>query len=159
MNHYQHAIRLSLLGLILLLPTALLITGCKTGQPASASFASVVISGRTPDEICQTTAKVFQEDGYSVGSLSPSGMLFQKQGTRGQSLAYGGLGDTVYGSTTAVRVRASVADIGGSSHRLQCKAWMVRDANDSFFEEEQPLLNVRSRPYQNLLNKVAKQLK
>jgi hypothetical protein len=134
-------------------------TGCRTGEPESASFASVQIKGKTPEEICQTTAAVFQEDGYKVGSLNPSQMVFQKEASRGQSLAYGGIADTYYGSTTAVRVRAQLVDLGMGTYRLQCKAYMVRDASDSFFEDESALLNIRSRPYQNLLDKVAKRLK
>lgn len=137
---------------------ALLCAACGTGKPASASFASVVIKGKTPEEICQAAGTVFQADGYMVGSLSPSGMLFQKEASRGASLAYGGVVDTHYGSTTAVRVRASLVDLGAGSYRLQCKAFMVRNANDSFFQDESPLANFRSGPYQKLLNKVAKQL-
>jgi len=138
---------------------AILAAGCRTGEPTSASFASVVISGRTPEEICQTAGKVFQENGYAVGSLNPSAMVFQKEGTQGQSLAYGGLVDTYYGSTTAVRVRAALVDLSGGTYRLQCKAYMVRNANDSFFEDESALLNFRSGPYQKLLDEVAKRLK
>jgi hypothetical protein len=36
---------------------------------------------------------------------------------------------------------------------------MVRNAGDSFFEDASPLANIRSRPYQNLLDKVAERLK
>ena len=137
----------------------LLSPGCGTGKPASASFASVEIEGKTPEEICRTTGTVFQEDGYVIGSLNPTEMVFQKEASRSQSLAYGGVADTYYGSTTVVRVRASVVDLGAGKHRLQCKAFMVRKANDSFFQDESPLLNIRSRPYQNLLDKVAARLK
>jgi hypothetical protein len=139
--------------------TLLLSTGCHTGQPASASFASVVISGRTPAEICQTTAAVFAEDGYKTRSLSPDNMVFEKEASRGQSLAYSGVVDTYYGATTVVRVRAQVVELAPGSNRLQCTAGMVRNAQDSFFEDESALLNVRSGPYQSLLNKVASRLK
>ena len=138
---------------------AILLNGCRIGQPSSASFASVVIAGKTPEQICQTTGAVFQEDGYMVGLLDPSSMIFQKEGSRGQSLAYGGIVDTHYGSTTAVRVRASLVDLGAGTYRLQCKAFMVRNANDSFMQDESPLANIRSGPYQDLLDKVAKRLK
>ena len=147
--------RLLALGLF----AAAVLAGCRTGEPTSASFASVVISGRSPEQICQTAGKVFQENGYAVGSLSPSGMVFQKEGTQGQSLAYGGVVDTYYGSTTAVRVRAALVDLSAGNYRLQCKAYMVRNANDSFFEDESALLNFRSGPYQKLLDEVAKRLK
>ncbi len=145
--------------LALLLGGAVLVFGCRTSEPSSSSFASVVIAGKTQEEICRTTGAVFQEDGYIVGSLAPENMLFQKEASRGASLAYGGVVDTYYGSTTAVRIRAQLVDLGTGTYRLQCKAFMVRKAEDSFFEDESPLLNIRSRPYQNLLDKVAKRLK
>lgn len=150
---------MSIVALPVLLSYILLSTGCRTGQPDSASFASVQIKGKTAEEICKTTGEVFQEDGYMVGSLNPSAMVFQKEGSRGQSLAYGGVVDTYYGSSTAVRVRAQLVDMGMGTYRLQCKAYMVRNANDSFFEDESAVLNIRARPYQNLLDKVANRLK
>src|SRR5689334_971417 len=82
---------------------ALLSTSCRSG-PASASFASVTIPGKTPDEICKTAATVFQADGYQVAQLTPASMVFQKEASRGQSLAYGGVVDTHYGAVTLVRV-------------------------------------------------------
>ena len=94
-----------------------------------------------------------------VGSLNPTAMVFQKEASRSQSLAYGGAVDTYYGSSTAVRVKAQLVDMGMGTYRLQCQAFMVRKANDSFFQDESPLLNIRSRPYQNLLDKIAKKLK
>ena len=151
--------RLSAFSFCLLCLSLLLGASCGTSKPASASFASVNIPGKTPEDICKTTAAVFQEDGYAVQMLTPASMVFEKEGTKGQSLAYGGVVDTYYGSTTIVRVRAQLVDIGAGSYRLQCKAFMVRKAGDSFFEDESPLTNIRSGPYQKLLNKVAKQLK
>jgi hypothetical protein len=63
------------------------------------------------------------------------------------------------GASTLVRVRARVVDLGGGKRRLQCQAYMVSGAGDSFFEEEHRLANLRSRPYQNILNEIAKRLK
>jgi hypothetical protein len=145
--------------LALILLTAVLATGCGTGKPAGASFASVIIAGKTPAEICNVTGAVFQEDGYKVAALSPASMIFQKEATRSQSIAYGGVVDTHYGAVTLVRVKAELVDLGNGSQRLQCQASMVRNAGDSFFEDESRLVNMRSRPYQNLLDKVAKRLK
>jgi hypothetical protein len=138
---------------------SLLPAGCQTGKPASASFASVNIPGKSPDEICRTTAQVFQEDGYRASVLTPDKMVFEKEGTRGESLAYGGLVDTHYGAVTLVRVRTQLVDLGQGTYRLQCQAFMVRNAGGSLVEDESRLLNIRSRPYQQLLDKVAKCLK
>src|SRR5689334_10524709 len=102
---------LSAFALCLLCLSLMLGAGCGTGKPASASFASVNIPGRTPEDICKTSAAVFQEDGYVVRMLTPASMVFEKEGTKGQSLAYGGVVDTYYGSATVVRVRAQLVDI------------------------------------------------
>jgi hypothetical protein len=85
-------------------------------------------------------------------------LLFQKEGTRANSLAYNGITGAYYGATTLVRVKGEIVDLGGGSLRLQCQTYMVRNAGDSFFEEETRLTNVRSGPYQNMLDEVAKRL-
>ena len=158
-KHTQSTSKSFVLQLILFAVSGLLIgTGCRSG-PASASFASVTIAGKTPEEICQTTGAVFREDGYKVALLTPDRMVFEKEASRAESIAYSGVVDTHYGAITLVRVRAELIDFGEGSYRLQCKAYMVRNAGDSFFADESPLVNVRSRPYQNLLDKVAKRLK
>lgn len=133
--------------------------GCGATKPSGASFASVTIKGHTPNEIAQVTAQVFQEEGYVGGSTKGHPMVFQKEGSRMTDLAYQGVVDTHYGAGTAVRVKVDIVSLGANFHRLQCQAYVVRNAGDGFFEEEQRLANIRSGPYQSLLNKVANQLK
>jgi len=133
--------------------------GCGATKPSGASFASVTINGHSKDEIARVTAQVFQEDGYVGGSMKGHPMVFQKEASRMTDLAYQGVVDTHYGAKSAVRVKMDLVSLGGDSHRLQCQAYVVRNSGDGFFEEEQKLANVRSGPYQSLLNKVAKQLK
>ena len=86
-------------------------------------------------------------------------MVFETEGSRANPLARDGLAAAQAGARTLVRVRADVVVLGRGSHRLQCQAFMVSGAGDSFFEEEHPLRNIRSRPYQNLLDEVAMRLK
>lgn len=146
-------------GVLLAALLALTGAGCGATKPSGASFASVIIKGHTPNEIAQFTAQVFQEEGYVGGSMKGHPMVFQKEGSRMTDLAYQGVADTHYGAGTAVRVKVDIVSLGADSHRLQCQAYVVRNAGDGFFEEEQRLANIRSGPYQSLLNKVAKQLK
>lgn len=75
------------------------------------------------------------------------------------NIAYEGLVGSHYGAQTLVRVKVSLVDVGAGAHRLQGQAYIVKDAGDKFFAEEQKLANVRSRPYQNLLDEVASRLK
>jgi hypothetical protein len=144
--------------LLLVVLLALAGPGCGITKPSGASFASVTINGHTPEEIARATVRVFEEDGYRGGSMPGHPMVFQKEGSRMSDIAYGGVADTFYGAKTMVRVKVDIVRLGEASHRLQCQAYMVRDAGDSFFEDEQKLANIRSGPYRSLLNKVARQL-
>jgi len=154
----QSARMSSLLAPIFLGLIAMLIAGCGATKPGSASFASVVIKGALPNDIQKATIEVFQEDGYAAGTMGDQ-LVFQREASRLTSLAYEGLVDTHYGAKTLVRVKTDLVNLGSGAYRLQCEAFIVKNAGDSFFAEEQRLANVRSRPYQSLLDKVAKRFK
>ena len=134
--------------------TILALTGCGASKPASASFASVVIDGRTMKEIQNAAGEVFSEDGYRV-QVRGNEMKFEKEGSRAKQLAYEGF----TGGPVNLRVLASIVQISQTSHRFQCQAYVVKSPGDSTFEEVIKLQNVRSRPYQDLCDKVAKKLK
>jgi len=143
--------------ILLSLVGGLFTTGCHLGQPASASFASVLITGKTPAQIRDTTIAVFKENGYQAAS-SDQEMTFEKEGSRGQTLAYDGLVGAHYGAVTLVRVRVKLVDAGNDAQRLQCQAYIVTDANNPMFLKEIRLANYRSGPYQKILDEVAKRL-
>ncbi len=133
--------------------------GCSSlGKPASASFASVTISGKSTGQICDATIAVFRQNGFRA-SVAGQQMVFEREGSRGNTLAWDGVVAAQSGAATIVRVRAQVVDLGDGSQRLQCQAYMVTDANDPFIQEEHRLADFRSRPYQDLLDEVAKRLK
>lgn len=73
-------------------------------------------------------------------------------------MAYSGVASTYYGAATILRVKAAVVEVGDGAYRLECIAFMVRNANDSFFAEEPPVSYLRSGPYQKPLKKVSKRL-
>ncbi len=153
-NQFGPTVRAALLlGLL-----ALLAAGCGITKPESASFASVVIRGAQPNDIRDAAIAVFQEDGYKAGTMGDQ-LVFQREASRLTSLAYEGVVDTHYGASTLVRVKMDLVNLGSGSYRLQCQAFIVKDAGDAFFAEEQRLANIRSRPYQSLLDKVAKRFK
>ena len=135
-------------------------TGCGSlGGPASGSFASVTIQNHSPAEIADATAKVFGADGYMGGPSRAGQLVFQKEASRATTLSQSGLYATHSGARTMNRVRVEIVPLsGGSSCRLQCQAYIVRDAG-ALLEDEVRLTNIRSGPYQSLLNKVKKQLK
>jgi hypothetical protein len=127
--------------------------------PASAGFASVTIENHSPEEIARATAKVFGADGYMNGPSRAGQLVFQKEASRATTFSQEGLYATQSGARTMNRVRVEIVPLsGGSSYRVQCQAYIVRDAG-ALLEDEVRLTNIRSAPYQSLLNKVKKQLK
>ena len=132
----------------------LALTGCGASKPASASFASVVIDNRTFKEIQNAAGEVFSEDGYRV-QVRGNAMKFEKEGSRAKQLAYEGF----TGGPVNIRVLANIVQISESSYRFECQAYVVKSPGDPTFEEVIKLQNVRSRPYQDLCDKIAKKLK
>jgi hypothetical protein len=154
MPHYFTSLSLKPAVCVLL---TLLFVGCKSvSGPGSASFASVTIKEHTPAEIHTATGDVFREDGYRGSQVDAMRMIFEKEASRLTTLSRDGLIATSEGARTIERVKTELVDLGGGVYRLQCEAFMVSGAGDSFFENEVRKTNLRSRPYQSLLNKVRK---
>ena len=134
--------------------------GCRSlGGPNSASFASVTISNHTPQEIAQATAQVFAADGYRGRAEASGQLVFEKEASRATSMSRSGVIPTYEGARTVIRVRVDLTPAPEGAQRLHCQAFTVTGAGDSFFEDEVRLTNMRSAPYQALLNKVKAQLK
>ncbi len=143
--------------LVLLLTSATF--GSLFAASSSGGFASVTIKDHSKDEIIVATAKVFTADGYQSGKSASGQMVFDKEASRGTTLARDGIAATQSGARTIIRVRVDVIPLDEGSHRLQGKAYMVTGGSDPFFQDEVPLAKVRKGPYQSLLKKVQKQLK
>ncbi len=134
--------------------------GCHSASgPGSASFASVTIQNHSAEEIAAATAQVFGADGYRGWPSAAGQMVFEKEASRATTLSRDGLMATQAGARTINRVRAEIVPLSGGVYRLQCEAFMVSGGSDPFFQDEVRLTNLRSAPYQSLLNKVAAQLK
>jgi hypothetical protein len=132
-------------------------TGCSTG-PSAASATSVTIDNHTPEEIAAVTTQVFTADGYRAGLNSAKNMVFEKEASRATTFMREGIVDTQAGAQTVIRVRAQVVRLADNKYRLQCQPFMVTGGSDPFFQEESRVSNLRSGPYQSLLDKVKQQL-
>ena len=130
------------------------VAGCGLTKPASASFASIVVNGHTVKEIQNAAGQVFSADGYNV-MVRDNEMKCEKEGSRAAQLAYEGLAGN---GPVNVRVLASIVQLSQTSYRLECQAFIVKSPGDAVMEEVIRLQNIRSRPYQDLLDKVAKKL-
>jgi hypothetical protein len=127
--------------------------GCRsTGQPVSGQFASVDLQGHTPAQIRAAATQIFQLNGYQVTQTTRTNLVFEKKGSGMNSVTYGNWTEAVW-----VRVRASIVPISEIGYRLQCDAFMVRDRGGAT-EEEVRLKHFQNGPYQELLDKVGRQL-
>lgn len=132
-----------------------MLTGCHLSQPASTSFASVVIQNRTSTDIQATMVSVFTANGYQTMANAADELVFEKEGTRANEIAHGGWIDD---TGVRERVRARIFRQAPGQYRLQCQAFMVRHASDPVLQDEVRLKNFRARPYQRLLDEVAGRL-
>ncbi len=130
--------------------------GCRSSapeQPESARYASMVIHGNTPGQIATVTQEVFRGDGFAVAQSGPSKLVFEKQGSRFNELAYGSwVGDT----PIWVRARVSIVPAGEAAFRVECQAYYIWDKAGPA-EEELPS-RPRSAHFKKLLQEVAHRL-
>ncbi len=141
-----------LLATLLWAAAGVVLLGCKSAdKPASGSFASVQILGHTRQEIRAATLSVFQQDGFAPVGVEGVDLVFEKEGSKWDRIAYGNWIDD---KGVWVRVRVSLVPLPAGVYRLQCQAFKVRDKGDAVFEEEVRLRSNRSKPYQALLDKV-----
>jgi len=125
-------------------------SGCTSNKPAPARFASVELQGNTPGQIHDAAVEVFQKHGYKVANKALDQIVFEKQGTKWDSFAYGDWDAPVW-----VRVKAAVVPLAEAKFRLQCHAYMVRDLGGTTEEE---VACLRGAPYQKLMEEVAEHL-
>ena len=135
---------------LLLLATA----GCtSTGEGTpSNSFAAVVISGKTRQEIIEIATKVFVGKGYAMTRPVNCDVAFERRGSQWDSLTHGGLMDT----SVWYRVRLSIRLMSATDRLLEAEVFRVNDHGDAALEEERRLRNAQRKPYQELLDEVRK---
>jgi hypothetical protein len=127
-------------------------------KPAGASFASVVVINKTPEQIRQATISVFQDNGYQMIPQSDGSLVFQREATRREQIDYAGFAGAQQGEKVDIRVRARVTVKDPSAYWLECKAYAVNNPGQGVFEQTTALFNFQSKPYQKLLNQVASRL-
>jgi hypothetical protein len=131
--------------------------GCKSlNKPASASFASVRIQGHTAEQIRAASVVVFQQDGYTAVDGKRSEMVFEKEGSRWDQVAYG---SWVNEAPVWLRAKVTMVALSADTFRLQCQAYKVRNKGDPLTEDQVRIGNSHSKPYQALLDEVLAQLK
>ena len=139
----------------LLISAALFAAGCSSlNKPASASFASVIISNQSVEKIKAATVTVFQQNGYTLMQLPTSELAFQREATRREQIDYAGFVGAHQGEQVLIRVRMSIDPSGPNAYLLGCKAYAVCNPSQPVFETSTALFGFQSGPYQKLLDYV-----
>ncbi len=139
----------------LLMLAAMFAGGCASNKPASASFASVVISDHTPQQIREATDTVFQQNGYQATGQQNGALVYLREATEREQRQYAGFVGWHEGEKVDIRVRVKIEnrDPSSNSYWLTCKAYAVRDPGD-LSETVTALFDFQSGSYQKLLDKV-----
>ena len=139
-----------------LLPLGLAgLLGCQSAkQPGSMSHASAQVQGRSVADVQQTTAAVFREKGYALAAASPEEMVFDRPGSRRDAAKWGGWS----GQGVTMRVKVRLSKMLDGAQLLQADAYAVQNSDDEFFRTESRNILLNRRPYQKLLDEVARRL-
>jgi len=144
----------ALVALICLLALASL--GCKSTQHRASHFASVEIRGNTPGQIHDAATAVFLENGYKLAKPGLTSFVFEKEASKLSNFTHGSwAGD----APVVVRVKVSIVPVAEADFRLECDAFMVRDAGSGLLEDESHVSRLYAGSYQKLLDKVAGRLR
>jgi hypothetical protein len=140
-------------GLMALCFTGLL--GCKSSKgPGSSSHAAVTITGRSEEDIARVTKEVFSENGFSFKLVRKDTLVFERPGSFGDTLAWGGID----GKGVVVRAKVQMQGLPDGSRLLECNVFAVRDAGDRIFETESRDGMSSKSPYRKMLEEVQKRL-
>jgi hypothetical protein len=142
-------------GLILL--AGFFLSGCvSSNKPASASFAGVLISNHTPQEIRTATDTVFHQNGYQAMGEQGGALVYERQATEREQRQYAGFVGAHEGEKVNIRVRVKIEanHPTADSYWLTCKAYAVLNPGQGVFETVTALFDFQSGSYEKLLDKV-----
>jgi len=123
-------------------------------KPGSAAFASVRIAGHTPEQIRGATVLEFEQEGFTPVDMKSPEMVFEREGTRWDQIAYG----SWMTKNVWLRVKVTVQPMYTDNYRLECQAFRVRDKGEPLESDPVPLRHSQNKPYQTLLDKIAARL-
>lgn len=148
------ALRRLFSALFLTLTAAFLFSACKSpqvapGTPDDGSLASVFITNSTRAAISEVTFNVFRESGFMLKTSAGGELVFEREGTKWDTLAYGGWFESIW-----IRARIAVVAYELGVFRLSCKVYRVDGRGDLAMGEEKLVSRKSAEYYQGLLNQV-----
>jgi hypothetical protein len=129
---------------------ALAVSGCRSVGVKGGSTVSLEVTGRTPDEIRDTTAQVFREHGYEVSLNSRAALSFVKRASKMDNWTYGSPMDPVW-----IHVEAAITP-APTGFKVQCRVRLVQGRG--LLEEELKQAHPNMAPYQKLLDEIGNRL-
>jgi hypothetical protein len=127
------------------------LTACQSSRGAGEQgHATVTVAGRPVEDVRLIAKQVFNEQGYALHLSTPGEMSFQRHGSGGDALLYGGWG----GSGVMQRVRVRFLTVSEKDVRLVATVYSVRNAGDRVMEEESRKLVLSRGEYQDLLAEI-----
>ena len=143
----------------LIIFAAIFSSGCGSmDKPESASFAAVIITNQSVENIQQAAVSVFQNSGYQAQTLTDGSTGFYREATEREQRLYAGIVGAHEGDKVIIRVRIKIDPKGPGAYWLSCKAYAVRNPGEGVFEKTTALFGWQNEPYQKLLNQVAARL-
>jgi len=130
-----------------------LLAGCSSAG-GSGGHTSVRITGHELEAIRTAAKGVFNEAGYAMVGSQPESMTFQRHGSLGDAVLFGGWGD----DNITTRVRVTFESIETTDWTLVATVYTVRDPGDRVLEEESRKIVVNRGPYTKLLKQVKERL-
>jgi hypothetical protein len=129
--------------------------GCASAdKPASASFAGVIISNHSAEQIRLATDTVFQQNGYQASGEQSGALVYEREATEREQRQYAGFVGAHEGEKVDIRVRVKIEVKAANSYWLTCKAYAVCNPGQPVFETVTALFGFQSGSYQKLLDKV-----
>lgn len=143
------------LGLLLLLTCVG--GGCRThAQRFSSDLTTIVIRGRSEEEIRQAALAVFTRKHYEPSTSAPREMVFEKKAGAMSNVLYGGWP----GADERLWERVKLTFLPqGDAYVVGLNAFLVSDKGQDFFEQEKKRSKVHRRSYGKLLRAIQDQLK
>ncbi len=127
------------------------LVGCKTTDVAKdGSLASIFINGHSAKEIRETTIEVFKWNGFN----QLAGLTFEKQGTKEDTLLFGGLSS----GPAWIKIGVHVTPISEDSYILGCDAYAVQDHGDALMETETRLKFAKAGECKKILDQIKQRL-
>ena len=130
------------------------VAGCRStpDAPGSSSHASVIIKDRSDVQIRSAARSVFGEHGYTLANTGPDSMVFQQAASQRDSIKWGGW----YSPGLVIRAKLKLTPLAGQSCLVQLDMFVVQNAGQGIQENEDRMVLIRPRPYQELLDEMRK---